>query len=280
MAFIYLYGLAFLAKSWLVVTGGAPLVIDQIAQTYSSRWRTWVQTHGRWRRRAEIAFLIGAILWAGFAAWKDEYDQEQADAARINGKDGYVARLASASGALSADERAINSPGGYRDQIAALQAKPGAQSLSPPKIVVASPNVPAAPITRPIAQQSGDLQTETRDGKLFVTGATMSLANMGTSMVSIRINKLSLSFNGVIISAPPIYEQYYIANGRTLDMRLGSSFKATEVPTTGNVSLYLEATYDDVPPRAVRHTAIRYDYVVLNNGTALSSKNIGFQREW
>lgn len=136
---VYLYASALLANWFAVVTGSAPLLVDQVILRFvSERWRKWSDDRGPWRRRIEVGFLIVCVVWAGFAAWKDEHKRADDLAASINGKNGYVAQLASADAQLSI--------------LRAPQAKPAGTPSSPSaghRIATAKPHQLKAETTIP-----------------------------------------------------------------------------------------------------------------------------------
>lgn len=146
---LLLYGQALLANWFYVVTGGVPLLLDQLLQFGSERWRKWVETKGPWRRRLEIGFLLGAAVWAGFQAWSDQYAATQRMAA---GRDSAINARNAALGARAywfevAAERdgAINGSNGYKDQMRALQSLLAVAQSKPPQIIDRDHFIPASP---------------------------------------------------------------------------------------------------------------------------------------
>jgi len=61
---------------WLGLVTGVFLVADEVAKKISPDWERWADAH--WlppqrRRFIETVVLVGAVLWAGYSAWSEEY---------------------------------------------------------------------------------------------------------------------------------------------------------------------------------------------------------------
>ncbi|HSZ11148.1 MAG TPA: hypothetical protein VK759_03160 [Rhizomicrobium sp.] len=129
VAFIYLVGVHWGAY----VLGGAPWAADEGLKRLFDSYARWSERNKPVRRRIEIAALLGGLLFASFQAWEEEYYRESSAKARIQD-----AENASATQRRRADDddKAINSKGGYKDQIAALQAALATADHKPQKTII------------------------------------------------------------------------------------------------------------------------------------------------
>jgi hypothetical protein len=110
-----------------IMTGGAPLAFDFVLRHFSRRYTHWAETNGPWRRTAISIALLGAVLWAGYATWREEYTAKSAaDRAATSARhdEGYW------YGVAQSERHDIEGPAGYLAQLA-TQARSGDR---PPQI--------------------------------------------------------------------------------------------------------------------------------------------------
>lgn len=195
---LYHYGLAAVGKLWLVLTGAAPLVIDQLLLSYWPRWQDWFKKRGPWRRRVEVAFLIGAIIWAGFAAWSDEYG------ARMASDRLAQQRLGEIQGA--------DGKGGLKAQIAALQAQVKTMNQQLPTARQTAPAHVAAqtPVHGVVTQQAA-AESNRDPNKLYQNGDVVADVNGAHAIENGKIEFDILSDTDNFDQAKPVtYQRWMI----------------------------------------------------------------------
>lgn len=124
---LYQYAAALLDHWWTIVTGGTLVLADNLAHTYIAWWRTFTDRGGPWRRRLEIAFVLGAIAWAGFQAWQDEHHtvlSQQAEKSRQFGRAEYWRGIA------AAQQQSIEDLKGRPQQVVVQTTSAGAPALA------------------------------------------------------------------------------------------------------------------------------------------------------
>ena len=123
---------AFLVRLWdhWYFLMGALLMIEPLVDYYVEGFRAWADHYvaRKTRTRVAITLSIFAVLAGCFLAFRDEYNARLAAEAEISGtpsKPGYRPRADAAEQQSRTLHAEIGGPGGYKDQIAALQKQLG-----------------------------------------------------------------------------------------------------------------------------------------------------------
>jgi hypothetical protein len=262
---LYLYGAA-LAGHWLaVMTGSLPLVIDQfILRAVFEKWRKWQDEGNITRRRFEVGILLVAIIWAGFSAWKDEYQKANALEITVNGTNGYLVKIATLQAKLDADERRL--------------AWPQVATKTMSKTKEAPSQIGAVPFTRQLIISRHALQTTMSGKNVNIDAFRLSVHNIGTEPLKFRVDLLKLSANGVTTVIAGLPSNYAPATP-TLYMETPIKF-ATPIFVTRpakDVIVELQITYDNDPAVGTRTMCEKIQYPIFWSDTQaalLNSENV------